>query len=208
MKQIKKIAITGSIATGKSTVTKMIRDAGYSVINSDAVSREITSKGSVGLNRIILEFGEDYLTDNGELNRSKLGELIFSDLDQRNKLNSILHPLIINEIKNKINNSKEEIIFIDIPLYFEIKEELDKLGLFFDEVVIVYSNKSIQLKRLIKRDSINEHSAKLKISSQMSVNKKKKLADYVIDNNGSLSDLKEEVDTYLNKLRGFKWRSL
>lgn len=204
MKQTKKIVITGSISTGKSTVTDLIRNAGYTVIDSDKISFDVTKKDSVGLKKIVDEFGEKFLVESGELNRKKLGNLIFKDYIQRNKLNSILHPLILNEVKNQIQISKEKIIFVDIPLYFEIKKEIDSFGLFFDEIVLVYSNRDIQLSRLMNRDNIDKIAAKSKINSQISIEEKKSLSTYVIYNNGTLEELKEEVSIYLKSLRGYK----
>ena len=120
---MKAIAITGSIATGKSTVSKYLIQQGYPVIDTDIISRVVVEKGTVGLERLKENFGEDIIQADGTLNRKALGNIVFNDEASKEKLNQILHPLISKESKERMAAYKEEghsLIFVDIPLYYEV----------------------------------------------------------------------------------------
>lgn len=185
------IGLTGGIASGKSTVGKILKDLGAKVIEADEIAREIVKPGKVAWERIVDYFGEDILLSNQELDRKKIGEIIFHDEAAREKLNQITHPLIISEIKARIQQSKEngeEIIVVDIPLLIEI----DVMHL-FEEVWVIYVTRKTQIKRLIERDQIDRETAIAKIDSQLSLEKKKEYADRLIINEGSKEELREKV---------------
>lgn len=175
MKKI--IGITGGIASGKSYVCDIIEKQGFKIIDSDKISHELSKIGYPLYNAIIKEFGNDYLLDNKELNRKKLGALIFNNENEKLRLNSISHPLIINEINKQINKINDNLIFVDVPLLYESKMEN-----LFNEIICVYVDRKTQIKRLMNRDNISYDYALSKINSQMSLDEKAKLAHYVIDN--------------------------
>ena len=193
----KVIGLTGGIASGKTTVCKFIEKNGYQVIDSDKVSRELSEKGMPCFNAIISTFGEEYLSFDGEIDRKKLGELIFGDFKSKELLNSITHPIIIDELVRRINNVEEGIIFIEIPLLYECKLEY-----LCDKIICVYLAKDIQVKRLMARDGIDEAYANLKIDSQMDLNIKKSLADFVVDTSKEYIEIEQQILEIIKKIKG------
>ncbi|MEA3422915.1 MAG: dephospho-CoA kinase [Bacillota bacterium] len=187
------IGLTGNIASGKSTVSKYLIEKGYKVIDADLVAREIVEVGSKGLILVVENFGKEILNEDGSLNRKKLGSIVFSDENKLSELNNLLHPLIRNEILNKIRNSIEQIVFIDAALLYET--DLDKI---VDEVWCVALDDDIQLDRLMKRDDIDKSNALNRINSQGSYESKIKKADIVIMNNSETEDLYNEINEILN----------
>lgn len=161
------IGLTGSIATGKSTVTSYLLSKGFPVIDSDVIARQIVSKGHPVLENIAKTFGSNILLASGELNRKALGQLIFSDEGARKKLNALTHPAINVEMHRQIQLAKEtghQLIFCDVPLLYE-GDMSDQ----FDEVWVVYIPEELQIERLVQRDSIDREEARSKISSQVSI---------------------------------------
>lgn len=198
MKPCKIIGITGSIATGKSQVSNILRDLGYSVIDSDLVAREVAEREDI-LGEIRKFFGDD-ATLGGKLNRSYVRNIVFKDEEKLKILNTIMHRTIYETILSRIKDG--EINFLDVPLLFETLDEAKIYGLNYDEVWVVYSKSSIQLKRLMERDNISKADAQRIIDSQISIEKKRNLADYVVENNDGLESLRENV---LKALERLKW---
>lgn len=198
MKPCKIIGITGSIATGKSQVSNILRDLGYSVIDSDLVAREVAEREDI-LDEIRKFFGDD-ATLGGKLNRSYVRDLVFKDEEKLKILNNIMHRTIYETILSRIKDG--EINFLDVPLLFETLDEAKIYGLNYDEVWVVYSKPSIQLKRLMERDNISKVDAQRIIDSQISIEEKRNLADYVVENNDGLESLRENV---LKALERLKW---
>lgn len=197
MKQSKIIGLTGSIATGKSQVTKILKEMSYKVIDSDLIARDVMDDREV-IEKIKKNFGENLYRDN-KLDRQALGKIIFNSLEKKELLDSITHPLIYKKILEEINMNKDEnLLFIDIPLLIE--NGINSYEMNFYEVWLVYSDKKTQIKRLMERDNIDESYAKAKISSQMSIEDKKDYADIIIDNRGNLKDLKNQVIARLKYL--------
>jgi len=190
------IGITGGIASGKSNVSNVIKSLGYHVIDSDLITHKLEDIGGKVYNAIVLAFGKSYLKDDKSLDRKKLGNLIFSDSKAKEKLNSISHPIIVDEIKKEINNINDEMIFVDIPLLYE-----SRLEYLCDKIICVYLPKNEQIKRLIFRDNIDEEFAIKKVDSQMSLDKKKELADYVIDSRGTFLETKKQVEDLIKELK-------
>lgn len=203
LNRAKIIGITGGIGTGKSTVSGLLKDMGFLIIDSDLIAREVVIPGEIGYNKVVDYFGEIILNNDKTINRSKLGSIIFSKKSKRDKLNSILHPIITKAIIDNINQNlfKEKVIFIDIPLLFEVRSHLQSQGLSFDEVWLVYTKKEIQLERLIIRDNMSTKEALSKIDSQIDIEDKKKLAEIVIDNQGKKGELKSIVENLVEKYR-------
>lgn len=197
MKQSKIIAITGSIASGKSQVTNFLKQLYYKVIDSDIISRDIINEREVIL-KIKSYFGENLYSE-GVLDRSALASIIFNDREKRDLLDSITHPLIYKRISEKIQEYKrEKIVFVDIPLLIE--NGTKSYDMDFDEIWLVYADKETQIRRLMSRDNISYDYANIKISSQMSMEEKRKYADIILDNRGDLNELKDKVLKALNRL--------
>lgn len=197
MNQSKIIGLTGSIATGKSQVSNYLKDKGIKVVDADLIARDVANYKSVK-NKIKKVFGDD-LYINEELDRKKLAEIIFANEIHRQKLNDIMHPEIYKEINKKIRG-KEDLVFVDIPLLFENEDVNKKYGLDFDEIWLVYVDRETQIRRLMDRDGISREYAEKKINSQISVEEKRKKADVIIDNSGTLEETFKKVEKNLKKL--------
>jgi|LSQX01.2.fsa_nt_gb dephospho-CoA kinase len=201
-KNCKIIGLTGGIATGKTTVSKILTGNGYVVIDADILSRSVTKKGEPAFTQIVKEFGENILNEEGSIDRKVLGKIIFSDEKLKLRLNNITHPYIFEEIKKQIIKKCREnkIVFVDIPLLFEEYSKLNEANINFDEIWLVYVEKSSQLNRLMKRDELNIQEAGKRIGSQMPIEEKLKLADVIINNNEDKLILKANVLSALLEL--------
>lgn len=196
MNQNKVIGLTGSIATGKSQVSKYLKDKGIKVVDADLIAREVVDIPIVK-DEIKKAFGENiYVNEN--LDRKKLAEIVFNNDKKRDILNDIMHPHIYKIILDEIKNSKE-IVFVDIPLLFENEKVNEKFGLKFDEIWLVYVDREIQIKRLMDRDGISRYYAEKKINSQISVEEKRKKADVIIDNRFTVEETFMQVEENLKR---------
>ncbi|MBN8208567.1 dephospho-CoA kinase [Bacillus sp. NTK071] len=193
------IGLTGGIASGKSTVADMIRNHNIPIVDADVIARQVVEPGESALEEIFLSFGSEMKAEDGGLDRKKLGSVIFNNEDKRKLLNSILHPAIRKRMLEEVASYKkqgEPHVVLDIPLLYE--SELNHL---VERTLLVYVDPSTQLKRLMERDGSTEQEATERIQSQMPIEKKKELADAIIDNTGSL---KESEDQLVHVLR--KWQ--
>lgn len=197
------IGLTGGIACGKSTVANILRQKGILVIDADEISREITKKGKPAWQEIKEEFGEEVIGPDGEILRKKLAQIVFNNPTKLAALNQITHPRItkqLTEILAEIKAKKSQrIIVIEVPLLFECG-----LQDIFDEVWVVKAPQSVMIERLIKRDSLSKEDALKRISSQMPLTQKAQLADRVIENSGSVNDLKKQIEDILKELENHK----
>ncbi len=196
------IGLTGGIGTGKSTVTKILIEKGFKVIDADEISREVVEVGKPAYTKIVEVFGSRILLEDKTLNRRKLGRLIFSSNSLRRLLNNIIHPYIWESIKLEIEKYcvNNEIIFLDAPLLIEELDKLDLYGIKLEEIWLVYTDSKTQLLRLMERDNISEDDAKSKINAQMNLEEKKMYADKIIDNSGDLNILMKHIDSLLQEL--------
>ena len=193
---MKVIGITGGIASGKSFVSSVIKKCGYPVIDADLISKKLSEKNGTVYNAIVKTFGESYLDKNKEIDRQKLGSLIFNDKQAKGLLNSISHPLIVEEMERQINETKCDLVFVDVPLLYE-----SGLENMFDKIVCVYLPRRIQIERLMNRDNISYEYAVKKIESQKNLEEKKLLADFVINSSNSFDYVEENVIELIKKLK-------
>lgn len=186
------IALTGGISTGKSTVCNLFKLHGFLTIDADVIAHRLLDENS---NKIASMFGEQYV-QNGKVLRKELGKIIFSNEENKLKLEALLHPLIKEQIikESKIFEEQNKPYFVDIPLFFE------KMNYPISKSLVIYTPKEIQIQRLMKRDNIDENEAKLKISNQMDIEEKRKLADMVIDNSQNLKHLQAEVERIIGEI--------
>lgn len=197
MKRCKIIGITGSIATGKSQVSNILSGLGYNVIDSDLIAREVAIRKDI-LDKIRDYFGEEAVQDN-KLNRAYIRDIVFKDEKKLETLNDIMHSEIYKTMLQRV--VEEEINFMDVPLLFETLEDAKEHGIKYDEIWVVYTSPNIQMERLMARDSIDLLEAKRIIDSQISIEEKRNLADYVIENNEDLDKLRENVLKALERLK-------
>lgn len=185
------IGLTGSIASGKSTVAKMLKDLGLPIIDADQVARLVVEPGTETLSKIAKVFGKDILHENGELDRVKLGNIIFHNPSKRKELNDIIHPAIRKEMlrqRDEWIDKGEKHIVMDIPLLFE-----SRLQHFVEKILVVSVTEDTQLKRLMERNHLSREEAKARIDSQLPLSIKEEGADAVIYNNESLEETRKQL---------------
>lgn len=191
------VALTGSIGTGKSAVAEIFTELGAHVIDADELARDVVKPASAGLTQIKELFGELYIREDGTLDRKKLGELIFQDPLAKRQLESILHPLIRERALQEFRNRPKEKLFIYVvPLLFESGSRPD----FIKDVVTVTAPQHVAIDRIVARDGCTKELAEKKWNSQLLQDTKALLSDYVIDNSGSLEDLRNKTATVYRSL--------
>jgi dephospho-CoA kinase len=187
------IALTGGIATGKSTVASLMKLHGIAVIDADEIAHELLDIHHTEIARM---FGDQYVR-NGKVLRTELGKIIFTDEAKKKELEAFIHPLIREEIEKRaaVYDSREFPYLIDIPLFFEngaydIKDS-----------VVVYTPPEVQLERYMKRNGLSEEEAKVRINSQMSIDEKKARATWIIDNSTNLKHLQAECEAFVDRIK-------
>lgn len=195
-----KIGLTGSIAVGKSFVCMCFRELGCHVLDADKTSREVVAKGTEGLAEIVSHFGNEVLFESGELDRKKMGSIVFADTEKRELLNSIIHPRVIESqnlwIEKQAVDDPDGIAIIDAALMIESGGYRR-----FDKLIVVWCRPDIQLKRLMLRDSLSESDARARIAAQMPQDEKKKFADHLIDTSDGFDTTRRSVEELLEKLK-------
>ena len=192
---MKKIAICGNIASGKTTVQKFLEEKGFKVLDTDDVSHKLLTNKNKELYEAFKNL--DLFDDAGEFSRYKMGQLIFSDENYRKKISEIMHPQIAKEIKNFFETNKNEnLVFVGIPLLFEANMQN-----LFDKIIFVYTDDEIRLKRLLARNNYTLKHAKARMTSQITQEKKIKLSDYIINNNGTLEELHKNLFKLIEQIR-------
>jgi len=181
-----RVGVTGIFASGKGTVCAMFEELGARVIDTDIVAREVVEPGSEGYKKMIEEFGTDFIRDDGSLDRRAFANHVFSDIERVRRLNAITHPLIAKTVNERSDNN--DINMINTPLLFE-----SGFNEFMDRNIVVVAEVDQVLERGEKRDSISTDEIRERLKFQIPLNEKIKLADYIIDNSGSIDNTKRQV---------------
>jgi dephospho-CoA kinase len=191
------IGLTGGIGSGKSAAATILKRLGLKIIDLDQITHDLMKPSELGYIEIKKEFGEKYIDTKGAIDRKLLREEIFSSLDLKKRIESILHPIIFEECSKQLNKLKhEKYIVLVIPLLFETKNYLSHI----DESLLIDCDLETQIERVIKRDSVSKALANRIIKNQMNRQEKQLLADKVILNDGNINHLKTQLDSYYKKL--------
>ena len=197
------IGLTGGIGTGKSTVRRKLRERGYPVIDLDVISREVIEYPEV-IDELVRNFGIEILESQNNISgkksisRNKLRQTVFKEEKKVSVLNSIMHPPIVEEMRRQVENLKKnyKTVFVEVQLLFEAKLEKE-----FDLTVLVYADKKTQLERVLKRDGRKEEEVQQIINAQMDMTEKRRLSNYIIENNGDSEMLDLEIEKFIKKLK-------
>ncbi|MEU9842954.1 dephospho-CoA kinase [Actinomadura sp. NPDC048032] len=193
-----KVGLTGGIGSGKSEVSRRLRGHGAVVIDADRIAREVVEPGTPGLAAVVAEFGEDVLLPDGTLDREKVGRIVFADPDRLAALNAIVHPLVGERMQELMDAAPADAVVVyDVPLLAE-----NGLAGMYDEVVVVDAPEEVQLDRLVARRGMTEEDARARMAAQASRADRRAVATHVIDNSGTLADLKTQVDALWASLTG------
>lgn len=192
-----RVGLTGGIASGKSTVSAILRELGAVVIDADQLAREVVAKGTPGLSEVVAAFGPDVLTEDGHLDRPKMGGIVFNDEGLRRKLEAIVHPRVF-ELYAALEASAPAggIVVHDIPLLVESGRAEE-----FDAVVVVDVPEEVQVERMVRDRGMSEEDARARIAAQASREERRAVATYVIDNTGTREDLRHQVTEVFAELR-------
>ncbi|GAB6138232.1 dephospho-CoA kinase [Halanaerobaculum tunisiense] len=192
-----RIGLTGGIASGKSTVADLLREWGVEVIDADKIAHQLIDANSQLQQQIGDEFGTEIRLSNGQIDRKQLGEVVFANDHLRQKLEEIIHPFIIAQIKEEMEQiATDKLVVVEVPLLIEA-EMMD----LFDRIWLVYITQELQVKRLMARENFSYQSALQRINSQMPLDEKKKYADRIITNQGSREELQQKVKESWQQVR-------
>lgn len=193
-----KIGLTGGIGSGKSTVSRMLKKKGFPIVDADIVAREVLETYPQILEQVKKHFGYNFFDENGKLKRKQFGNFIFSKEERKKDYENIIMPFIKNEIFNRITElekEKEDVCILDAPTLIE-----NGLHVKMDINILVWVDLKTQIERVKKRDVLSEDQVFNRINSQMSLEDKKKVVDYIIDNSGTIERTKREVNKILQEI--------
>jgi dephospho-CoA kinase len=195
---VKRVALTGGIATGKSYVVRKLREAGVPVVDADVLARDAVAQGSPGLAAVAARFGPQVLTPAGELDRPHLGEIVFRDAHARRDLEAIIHPVVRQRISEFFDALPAEtpVAVADIPLLYETGRDAA-----FDAVIVVACKPATQLQRVMTRDHLSRDAAQRRIAAQLPIADKVKRADHVIRTDGTHAETDAQIEDLLRSLR-------
>ncbi|MDY6836545.1 MAG: dephospho-CoA kinase [Thermodesulfobacteriota bacterium] len=194
------LGVTGGIATGKTVVANVLQELGAGLIDLDLIARRVVERGTPGLREIIDYFGNEFLQEDGTLDRKRLSKIVFQDADKRKRLEEATHPFIFEELLKEVNNitekDEEAIIQVVVPLLIEKNAQS-----LFDRVIVVYIPKELQIERLTRRDGISRQEAANMLKAQLPIDDKLEHADFVVNNEGSLENTRRQVEEIWQALR-------
>ncbi|KAA1415012.1 dephospho-CoA kinase [Nocardioides humilatus] len=192
-----RVGLTGGVASGKSTVSSILRELGAVVIDADQLAREVVARGTPGLERVVDAFGPEILTPEGDMDRAAVGAIVFADEAKRKVLESIVHPLVFERIiELEAAAGAEDLVVHDIPLLAE-SGRADT----FDAVIVVDAPTEVQVERMLRDRGWTLEDAESRIAAQASRDDRRAIATYVIDNTGTLDDLRRRVTEVVEELR-------
>ncbi len=191
------VGLTGGIGSGKSTVLAMLAERGAIVVDADAIVHELQEPGTEVFNKMVEAFGDEIVGPDGRLDRPKVASLVFSDEEKRRALNGIVHPAVGVVVAERLANAGDSIVVIDVPLMAESPPRPERT---YGKVIVVDASPKVQLERLIAR-GMDEADAKARMAAQATREERRKLADYVIDNNGDMESLERQIDELWAKLQ-------
>src|SRR5438309_2540624 len=189
---MKVVGLTGGIGTGKSTVSRLLRERGVTVIDADEATRAVQARGTEGLRRLVEEFEPSVLTAEGDLDRARLAAVAFAEPEARERLNSIVHPLVREWMADRqleAEAREDPYVVLDIPLLYETRGAAG-----VDDVILVYAPEELAIRRLVELRGMSEEQARARISAQMPIEDKRRLARHVIENTGTLDELRERTE--------------
>ncbi|HVH64831.1 MAG TPA: dephospho-CoA kinase [Candidatus Acidoferrum sp.] len=193
------LGLTGGIGSGKSTVASMFTELGAEVIDADQLARDVVEPGQPALEEIVQAFGADIVRPDGQLDRAKLGSIVFADAAARSRLNAITHRRIRERMHHEVQqrSDRQGLLLLDIPLLYE-----NARSSLVEKVIVVWVDAATQLRRLTERSGLSSDEATRRIASQMSLDEKRAQADIVIDNTGSLESTRRQVAAIYRELIG------
>ncbi len=199
------VGLTGGIASGKSTVVRMLVEKGAFVVDHDRLAHLAYEPGGPSYEAIIARFGHEILSPGGKIDRKKLGDIVFKNPDRLKHLNDIVHPVVLAEWKKRLaeieRQKPDAIVLSDVPLLIEVGWQ-DRV----DIVLLAYATPRVQVTRIMKRDGYTEKEAQARVDAQMPIAEKRRYADLVIENSGTLEDLQKQVDGVWEKLLALEKR--
>ncbi len=194
------VGLTGGIASGKSTVAEFLREAGARIVDADRIARAVVTPGKPAHSEIVAAFGRAILSPDGQIDRKRLGAIIFSDPVQQAALNAIVHPRVIEGIGAVVDRiaaeSPEAVVVLDVPLLYEAGMDRD-----LSDVIVVYVPEALQVQRLMARDGLSAAEAMVRIRSQLPLAEKRRRATIVIDNSGSKTDARQLASALFDRLK-------
>ncbi|MBK9041407.1 MAG: dephospho-CoA kinase [Bdellovibrionales bacterium] len=195
---MKWIGLTGGIASGKSTAARILREMGHSVVDADALARLVVAKNGPAYREVLSVFGPDFVDGNGDLDRKKLGQIVFADKKKRVQLEQIVHPKVKSLAlleKSRLETEGKNIAFYDVPLLYEKNLEAE-----FDAVLLIYAPESIQIERMMIRNGYSESEARERMQAQIPIEQKLLRSPHVVMNTGKIEDLKMEIKKILGEI--------
>lgn len=195
---MKWIGLTGGIASGKSTAARILREMGHSVVDADALARLVVAKNGPAYREVLSVFGPDFVDGNGDLDRKKLGQIVFAEKKKRVQLEQIVHPKVKSLAlleKSRLETEGKNIAFYDVPLLYEKNLEAE-----FDAVLLIYAPESIQIERMMIRNGYSESEARERMQAQIPIEQKLLRSPHVVMNTGKIEDLKMEIKKILGEI--------
>jgi dephospho-CoA kinase len=195
---VTRVGLTGGVASGKSTVSRMLDELGAVLVDADVLAREVVAKGTTGLEEVVEAFGPEILTDDGELDRPAMGAIVFADAEKRRVLEGIIHPRVRERgAELEASAGPDDVVVHDIPLLAETGQAAG-----FDAVIVVDVPTELQVRRMVELRGMSRGDAEARVAAQASREERLAIATHVVDNTGALEDLRRRVTELYHELRG------